>query len=128
MLIHAALIDITNIVVNRIALDTNSVYTPEAGLTLIPETPTTGISGRGWTWNGTSFVSPPPNVDPPPTAEQIRAGTFLAQADRADIIARLQTATPAQIDSWLLANVTNLAQARAVLGAIVKIFCVNPPT
>jgi hypothetical protein len=27
---------------------------------------------------------------------------------------------PAQIDDWLAANVTNLAQARAVLGALIK--------
>ncbi len=57
----------------------------------------------------------------------VRAQTFTALPDRADIIARLQTATPAQIDAWLAANVTTLAQARTVLGALIKVFCVNPP-
>lgn len=123
---HAALINAGNIVVNRIVTG-GGTYTPPAGLTLIDETVSTGISGVGWSWNGSVFIPLPPNVDPPPTASQIRAATFIAQADRADIIARLQTATPAQIDSWLVANVTNLAQARAVLGAIVKVLCVNPP-
>ncbi len=57
----------------------------------------------------------------------VRAQTFTALSDRADIITRLQTATPAQIDAWLAANVTTLAQARGVLGALIKVFCVNPP-
>lgn len=38
-----------------------------------------------------------------------------------DLISRLQSATPIQIDSWLSANVTSLAQARTVLGAVVKV-------
>ncbi len=57
----------------------------------------------------------------------VRAQTFTALPDRADLIARLQTATPAQIDSWLTANVTNLAQARGVLAAIIKVMAANPP-
>ncbi len=57
----------------------------------------------------------------------VRAQTFTALADRADLIARLQTATPAQIDSWLTANVTNLVQARAVLAAIIKVLAAYPP-
>ena len=34
---------------------------------------------------------------------------------------RLKTATPAQIDTWIAANVTTLAQARTVLGSLIKV-------
>ena len=61
------------------------------------------------------------------TQEQLRAATFAALPERQDIVQRLKDATPAQIDSWLTANVTNLAQARTVLGALIKVFCINPP-
>jgi hypothetical protein len=37
-----------------------------------------------------------------------------------DILARLRSASPAQIDAWLTNNVTSLAQARTVLGMILK--------
>jgi hypothetical protein len=55
-----------------------------------------------------------------PSAEQLRISSFMTQPDRIDIVNRLKTATPAQIDAWILANVTSIATARTVLGAIIK--------
>lgn len=40
---------------------------------------------------------------------------------------KLKTATSAQIDTWLQNNVTNLAEARAVLGAIIKFLANKHP-
>jgi len=59
-------------------------------------------------------------LNPPPTADQIRVAAIKTDATYTDILARLQTATAAQIDAWLTANVTTLAQARTVLGAVIK--------
>jgi len=88
-----------------------------SGMTVVPS----DVAGIGWTWDGSTFTPPPPVPDPPPTPVQLRAATFVAQPDRQDIITRLQNATPAQIDTWLTNNVTTLAQARTVLGAIIKV-------
>jgi hypothetical protein len=53
--------------------------------------------------------------------EQSRLASFVADPSQTDLRQRLRTATPAQIDSWLGTNVTTLAQARTVLGAIIKV-------
>lgn len=55
-------------------------------------------------------------------AETARVAGFKADSSQADLIQRLRTAPSDQIDTWLANNVTNLAQARTVLGAIVKYF------
>lgn len=62
-----------------------------------------------------------PYVAPAITPEEQRVTDFEALPERRDLIDRLKTATPAQIDTWLTANVTTLAQARAVLGQILKV-------
>lgn len=98
-------------------------WTPPSNTVVVP----TEDASIGWDWDGLTFVAPPANPEPPPTPEQLRAATFASLPDRQDIITRLRTATPAQIDAWLTANVTTLAQARTVLGALIKVFCINPP-
>lgn len=55
------------------------------------------------------------------TASQQRTETFNADPDRVDMLQRLKTATPAQIDSYIEANVTNLAQARSFLKKLTKV-------
>jgi hypothetical protein len=42
-----------------------------------------------------------------------------------DLLARIRHATVAEIDTWLTNNVTNLAQARTVLAAIIKLLAVK---
>jgi hypothetical protein len=50
-----------------------------------------------------------------------RDAAFRADATRVDMLTRLKNATPAQIDAYIEANVTNLAQARAFLKALTKV-------
>lgn len=62
-----------------------------------------------------------PYVAPPKSAEQLRIGAFKADPTRANLITLIQGSTPAQIDTWLTNNVTTLAQARNVLGQLIKL-------
>lgn len=75
-------------------------------------------------WRGAGNA-PDPYVAPPPTPEQVRVTTFQNDANRADMITRLRTATPAQIDSWVDANVTTLAQGREVFKKILKVLATD---
>jgi hypothetical protein len=52
------------------------------------------------------------NVPVPPDTQR------LLDAKSNAILTALISATPAQVDTWLTANVTNLAQARDVLKAL----------
>lgn len=63
----------------------------------------------GWIWNGTTLVARP--------ARAIELTGAALDADPR--WAALKSASPAQIDTWLDANVTDLASARRVL----KILC-----
>ncbi len=98
-------------------------WSPPLGVQVIQS----DTAGAGWTWNGSQFTAPPPNPTPPPTPGEERIELFASLPERQDIIQRLKTATPAQIDAWLLANVTNLTQARTVLGMIIKVLAARPP-
>jgi hypothetical protein len=60
-----------------------------------------------------------------PTADEIRAETFKADPTRVDLLARPRTATPAQIDAYVEANVTNLAQARGMFRAVLKLIALD---
>jgi hypothetical protein len=51
----------------------------------------------------------------------VRQETFAAEPDRADLMTRLQSATPAQIDTFIDNNVTSIATARTVLKALLKL-------
>jgi hypothetical protein len=55
------------------------------------------------------------------TTENTRLATFTTDADYTDLLDRLKTATAAQIDTWVDANVSNIAQARAVFKKIIKV-------
>lgn len=60
----------------------------------------------------------------PPMVEPINAArmeAFTADPDRIDMIHRLKTATPGQIDAYIEANLTNLAQARSFLKKLTKV-------
>jgi len=63
---------------------------------------------------------PNPYVENPAvvTARQ-RQATLNADATRADLLTRLRTATPAQINSYVDANVTNIADARTMFKRIL---------
>lgn len=57
--------------------------------------------------------------------EDPRVIAFKAEQERTDLLTRLKTATPAEIDAWFTANVTTLLQARNVMRAIVKLLVTN---
>lgn len=60
-----------------------------------------------------------------PTDEQIRLEDFTASTQVNDLLQRLKNASITQIDEWLIANVTNLTQARSVLAAIIKVLVLS---
>lgn len=114
------------VVVNVVEWDgLMTTWSPPSGQTAVSVQ--TGVA-IGWTYDGNNFIAP---GQPPLTPEQqaavnaTNAGTarradMAAQPDCADLLQRIQTATPAQIDNWIDTNVTTLVAARAVLKAIVK--------
>lgn len=65
------------------------------------------------------------DIDDQNTLENIRIATIKSDSTRLDLLNRLRTASASQIDTWLTNNVTNLAQARTVLGAIIKVIAID---
>lgn len=63
-----------------------------------------------------AFKNPPP--DP-------RIAVMKADVSREALLDRLRTATPAQIDTYVAANVTTLAQARDMMGTILKLIALD---
>ena len=95
-----------------------------------------GLGGLPIAWNegeifGRDKLTPEQNVildaviaahDPNAVPEIIkRRDEFEAQPDRNDLWDKLQKATPGQIDNWLAAHMTNLAEARQVMAALLKV-------
>lgn len=62
---------------------------------------------------------------PPPVPDDPRMAALRTDQGRLDLLMKLKSATPADIDAWLATNMTNLAQARAVVGALVKLIATN---
>lgn len=54
-----------------------------------------------------------------------RRAALRADAGVQDLITRLQSASVAQIDAWITANVTTLPQARTLLATIVKLLAIR---
>lgn len=116
-----AIVDNGGKVVNLIDWDGAGDWVPPAGTTAVRN----DIAAIGGTIINVTYTPP---VPAPATPEQqankdqrARVVTFGALPDTADLAQRLKNATPAQIDTWIDGNVTNLAQARDVLKAIVKL-------
>lgn len=68
------------------------------------------------------------NLQTEASAEASRVNSIRTDSGRIDLLNRLKTATPAQIDSWIDTNVTNIASARTVLKAIVKAIALDART
>jgi hypothetical protein len=93
--------------------------------------------GNGPTLKDGSMVNPPTQaeVDAVSVADLDRAQalkglsarevSFVDSSDRSDLMNRLRTATPAQIDTWIDNNVTSIAAARAVFKAILKVIALD---
>lgn len=111
-----------NIVQNAVLADAAQDIQLNAGETVIQH----DTAAPGWVYNGTTLSPPPPlPVDPTVAAEANRAASFRADAGRVDLLSRLKTATPAQIDTWVDNNVTTLAGAKTVFKAILKVIALD---
>lgn len=64
--------------------------------------------------------TPPPPPPPPVIVQSDRYKSLLADGNYAAILDKLSNASAAQIDAYLTTNVTTLAQARTVLGGMLK--------
>ena len=84
------------------------------------------ILNKNYVWNvNTNMVIDTniyetPVIDNDVSIELQRQNTLNADSGNQNLKDKLANATSAQIDTWLLNNVTDLASARAVLGSIVK--------
>jgi len=58
-----------------------------------------------------AYVAPPP----PDTSARDRVAAFKADASYQALLNQLKSATPAQVQSYITSNVTDLASARAML-------------
>ncbi len=76
-----------------------------------------GYVGRKWKEAGSPI--PQAYVAPDPTADQIRAAAWLADADRQNLITQIANATPAQVKAYVNTNVTDLASAKVLLTKII---------
>jgi hypothetical protein len=63
--------------------------------------------------------------NPAVVAGQQRQDAFRADAGRGDLLTRLLTATPAQIDAYVDNNVTTIAQVRTILKAMLKLIALD---
>lgn len=122
-----SVIDASGLIVNRVVIANAGDWTPPAGYSLVAE-PAMSYAIGGTVISG--VYTPPPQPAPPqPTAAQIaetaRQDAIKADADRAAMLARLKTATSAQIDAWVTSNVTTLADARKTIGIILKLIALD---
>lgn len=62
---------------------------------------------------------------PEPQVEADRVAAYQVDASRGDLLTRLKSATPAQIDSYVESNVTTLPQARTLFKAILKVIALD---
>lgn len=59
-------------------------------------------------------------------AEASRQAGLKADVQRAAMLTRLKGSTAAQIDNYVANNITNLAQAQAAIGLILKVIALDP--
>lgn len=120
---HCAVRSVDNVVEGCWILDTAD-YPPPTGTFWVPDQNTKG--GPGNIWDGTNFIEPPVSPEEQAkrdadAAEVARQEQLKAMSDVQDLANRLKTATPAQIDTWVDSNVNNVAQARTLFKAILKL-------
>lgn len=63
--------------------------------------------------------------NPPPTPMEQRAEALKADTARRDILERLRTSTPTQIDQWYDNNINTVAKRDALMKAILKLIALD---
>lgn len=88
-------------------------------LAVIPDEPTNRDRIRLAQWEANGGVIQP-YVPPDTSAEDARKAAYDADVNMDGMYKRLKSASPEQIEDWINANMTNLAQARVVVATILK--------
>jgi hypothetical protein len=74
---------------------------------------------------GDQVIETIPTAPVAKSPEAVRVEGFAAQPDVVDLLNRLKTApNSGAVDTWLANNMTTLPQARAVVGAMIKVLIV----
>ncbi len=102
---------------NTVAQRDDSAFVPWSAVAGDGPRDTGGGVYRRWKDEGSPI--PGPYVAPSPTADDIRVAAFLSDIDRQALVTAVQTATPAQIKTFVTNNVTDLASARVMLMKIL---------
>lgn len=76
-----------------------------------------GPAYRQWVLDGSP--APGPYVAPPPSAEDLRTQSYLADVDYQDLLTRIKAATPTQIKTYVQNNVTDLPSAKLLMAKIL---------
>lgn len=78
---------------------------------------------KAWLAAGNTLGAP---IKPPAAvAEDTRQQSFKDDVDRTAMVTRLRASNSAQVDTWVTNNVTTLADARKVIGIILKLLSIN---
>jgi len=75
----------------------------------------------GWAYDGTVFIPP---IEPPPLPAYVRNQVFTQNVDYQDLLNNINSATPAQIKTYVTNNVTNLTDAKILLGKILLMIAI----
>lgn len=125
---YAVVENSTGLIVNRILLDDPAAWKPPAGFDIVRET-VEGMAVGGKVIAGVYTPPQPPRSVPPPNAltpaEATRQTAIKSDAKRAALLAKLQSASNAEIDAYVAANVTNIAQAQAAIATILKLIALD---
>jgi hypothetical protein len=70
---------------------------------------------KGDLWDGTTFTTPPPSAE---ELAAIKEAEDIAAAKAYTKLKALQQMSPAQVQTWVAANVTNLAQAQDAIATL----------
>lgn len=102
----------------KLTTDPNAVVDTTTGNWVLPVNPE-------WedyqTWLKAGNVPEPFVPDPDSAAFTLKQKAIVDDADRKDLLDRLQSATPAQIKTYVANNVNNLADAKVLLAKILLI-------
>lgn len=120
MVAHALIRSSDGRITNRVAYNDGDPLVAPAGHYFKPDHE--GLYEINGTLINNVYTPPAPTPLPP---WQIRRLLFLADASAQEIIDKIDKATLEQIDTWLANNMTTLAQARAVMGAVIKLLVIH---